>query len=63
MSEVETLLTIHDVADKLKVSLRTAQALVSSPKFPRPIVFGPRLRRWKASDVAEWIDDQARRAA
>lgn len=36
MTDMEPLLTIHDIADRLKVSLRTAQSLVVVPGFPRP---------------------------
>lgn len=45
---------ITDIAGQLGVSVRTVYRL---PGFPSPIRFG-RLVRWRAEDVAAWIEKQ-----
>ena len=49
------LLTAEEVAAMLGVSERTLWRLLSAGKVPKPIRFG-RNTRWRAAEVAEWID-------
>lgn len=48
------LLTAEEVALRLNVSERTLWRLLSAGKLPKPVRFG-RNTRWKATEVAEWI--------
>jgi excisionase family DNA binding protein len=48
------LLTAEEVALRLNVSERTLWRLLSAGKLPKPVRFG-RNTRWKAAELAEWI--------
>lgn len=55
------LLTVGEVAELLRLSQRSvwrfaAHAAAGLERFPVPITIGPRLRRWRALDVAEYLD-------
>ena len=52
---LDLLLTREDLAGYLKVSPRQVDAMHS--KLPQPIYVG-RLPRWRASDIAEWVEKQ-----
>jgi prophage regulatory protein len=49
------LLTADEVAAMLGVSERTLWRLLSAGKVPEPVRFG-RSTRWRAAEVADWID-------
>ena len=49
------LLTAEEVAAMLGVSERTLWRLLSAGKVPKPVHFG-RSTRWRAAEVAEWIN-------
>jgi prophage regulatory protein len=49
------LLTADEVAAMLGVSERTLWRLLSAGKVPQPVRFG-RSTRWRAAEVADWID-------
>jgi len=49
------LLTIGEVADLLKLSIRTIRRLADSGKMPRPVKVGA-LIRWKAIDLESWVE-------
>jgi excisionase family DNA binding protein len=49
------LLSADEVAAMLGVSERTLWRLLSAGKLPQPVRFG-RSTRWRAAEVAEWID-------
>lgn len=52
------LLSVQDVGKMVGVSrstvLRWAKEL---PEFPKSVRFGLNTARWKASEIAEWIDN------
>lgn len=54
MQDQPVLLTAEEVALRLNVSERTLWRLLSAGKLPKPVRFG-RNTRWKATAVAEWI--------
>lgn len=48
------LMTVRDVAAKLKVSSRQCWKLVASGRLPQPVRLG-RSVRWRADDLAAFI--------
>ena len=58
-SEAKTaaeLMTSHQVAECLAVSVRTVWRLVASGKFPQPVRYNRKLVRWKTAEVARYIE-------
>src|SRR5262245_43581815 len=53
------LLTSHQVACRLSLSVRTLWRLVRAGKFPQPIRYNRKLVRWKTADVARYIAELA----
>ncbi|MBM4038885.1 MAG: hypothetical protein FJ290_10255 [Planctomycetes bacterium] len=54
-------LTVGEVGELLRLSHRSvwrlaALAAAGRESFPTPITIGPRLRRWRARDVAAYLD-------
>jgi len=49
------LLDIRAVAQLLDVHTRTVRRMADAGRMPRPLKVG-RLVRWRAGDVADWID-------
>jgi predicted DNA-binding transcriptional regulator AlpA len=58
----EPLLSALDVAARLSVCTRTVWRKVARGELPPPIHLGPKLRRWHARDVAQYLR-RLRRAA
>lgn len=52
------LLSAREAAEALSVSLKQFYKIAKEDGFPRPIVLGPRLHRWRAKDIANWYDNQ-----
>lgn len=52
----DRLLTSRDVANRLAVSCRTLWRMVKLGTFCRPVRRNRKWVRWKASDVAAWIE-------
>ena len=50
------LMTSQQVANRLAVSVRTLWRLVAAGKFPQPVRYNRKLVRWKAVDVARYIE-------
>jgi predicted DNA-binding transcriptional regulator AlpA len=58
------LLTPDEVASQLKIERRSfLRTVAKQPDFPAPIRIGPRILRWHAEHVAQWIERSTRRAA
>lgn len=51
----EHLFNVRDVASRLKVSVRTVWKLAATRKLPPPLRIGG-ARRWKSSDVENFIE-------
>lgn len=50
------LLTIREVCELLKVKKTTVYKWVrEDPTFPKQIHLGPRVVRWDADQLAEWV--------
>ena len=55
--EQKTLLfTLSLIAQMVCLSPRMIQKMVKQGRFPRPVRIG-RAVRWRANDVAQWVDD------
>jgi predicted DNA-binding transcriptional regulator AlpA len=58
----EEFLTSRDLAERLKVSIRTIERLRSTDReFPKPILIGKGLKprvRWRWSEVEAWLTKQ-----
>lgn len=52
---MDSLLDANEVAQILKVSKRTFEALISQGKGPKGILIG-RQRRWRAQDIEIWLN-------
>jgi len=52
------LMTVHDIADLVQMSLRsTRDRLVHTRGFPKPILVGG-AKRWVKDEVTEWLMTQ-----
>jgi len=55
-SHPRSLLTIGDVAERLRLTKKAFHGLRRrAPDFPPPIMIGPRTFRWKEEDLNEWL--------
>lgn len=52
---VQSVLDVREVADWLKVSVRTVWRLARGPGFPKPVKLGERVTRWRAEDLAAYL--------
>jgi predicted DNA-binding transcriptional regulator AlpA len=50
------LLTSHQVARRLAMSVRTLWRLVAAGKFPQPVRYNRKLVRWKSAEVSRYIE-------
>ena len=55
-NNLETLLTVKDVADILSIGVRTVWRWAAQGKIPRPIRLARNTLRWKASQLQEYMD-------
>jgi predicted DNA-binding transcriptional regulator AlpA len=56
-----TLLTPRELAAALRVGKSTAQRIAARPGFPVPVRLSARLVRYRADEVQQWIERQAKR--
>ena len=49
------LLTVNEVASRLRMSSRTIWRMQEAAKLPSPVRLG-RVVRWRRSDIEQWID-------
>lgn len=54
---MERLIDRDELRKILSVSRNTLSKLIESGMVPRPIVLGPRLNRWRASDIERVIQN------
>jgi hypothetical protein len=52
----DELASIHEIAQLLEVTERTAQRYAQRPDFPAPVdtIAGGRIRVWRSRDVERW---------
>ncbi|MFO0843917.1 MAG: helix-turn-helix domain-containing protein [Gemmataceae bacterium] len=50
------LLTSQQVANRLAVSVRTLWRLLAAGKIPQPVRYNRKLVRWKAAELARYIE-------
>lgn len=55
VTELAVLLTAEELAEMLKVAVRTVWRLRSSGKLPRPVSIGSSIR-WRKNEIVAWID-------
>jgi prophage regulatory protein len=56
------LLRIQEVNATTTLSKSCINLWVAQGRFPKPITLSPTVKVWRASDIAEWIDQQAAKA-
>jgi len=56
LEQLDTLLTVDDVAELLSVCVRTVWQKVSNGSLPKPVCLSPQIRRWRASEIQAYID-------
>jgi|TARA_R110000822_G_C15240366_1_gene486295 predicted DNA-binding transcriptional regulator AlpA len=58
MDEVKippALVDVDQMAKIIGMSKSSIRSIMrTDDKFPKPIVFSPRIRRWKVSDIEKW---------
>lgn len=53
----EKLIDIHGVAEMMSMHPKSMRKIIrEDDHFPQEIVFSPRVKRWKQSDILRWID-------
>ena len=53
----DRLMTIEEVASRLKVSTATINRRTKAGKIPQRVRLGTRTRRWRESEVSAWIQN------
>jgi prophage regulatory protein len=56
------LLRIQEVNANTTLSKSCINLWVAQGRFPKPITLSPTVKVWRASDIADWIDQQASKA-
>jgi prophage regulatory protein len=52
----DQLLTLREVCELTKLSRTTVYKFVAAGQFPRHVKVGGKASRWRASELAEWIE-------
>ena len=56
----EKLMKVRDIAEMLSMSLQATYRFISRTEdFPEGINLGVRAKRWKRSEILEWIDKKS----
>lgn len=51
------LVDMSELSNMLSISQNTLRNdIIKRDDFPKAITIGPRMRRWKVSDIMEWMD-------
>ena len=56
------MLRIQEVALNTTLSKSCINLWVAQGRFPKPMTLSPTVKVWRASAIAEWIDQQAAKA-
>jgi len=55
----EKLMDIHGVAEMMSMHPKSMRKIIKEDQsFPKEIVFSERVKRWKYSEILEWIDSK-----
>jgi predicted DNA-binding transcriptional regulator AlpA len=54
--QLDTLLTVKDVAEILCMGVRTVWRKSSEGAIPKPVTLGRLIKRWKATDIQAFLD-------
>ena len=53
----EKLMDIHALAEMMSLPHQSMRKIAREEEgFPKPVLMGKRIRRWKQSEVLEWLD-------
>tara|TARA_R100000541_G_C1886868_1_gene83098 strand:+ start:364 stop:594 length:231 start_codon:yes stop_codon:yes gene_type:complete len=53
----EKLMDIHAVANMMSLGHQSARKLIRiSEDFPKAIILGERIRRWKQNEIIDWME-------
>ena len=56
----EKLMKVSEIAKMLSMSLRSTYRFISKAEdFPEGINLGVRMKRWKRSEILEWIEKKS----
>jgi predicted DNA-binding transcriptional regulator AlpA len=58
-ADAPTLLRASDICSRLKISRSCWLAWVAAGEAPEPAIKAPRFTRWRAADVAAWVEAQS----
>lgn len=58
MSEIKSLMSVEDVAERLGVSVVTLWRMRTAGDFPEPMTIGRRSKRWRPETVEAYIERQ-----
>jgi prophage regulatory protein len=50
------LLTVGDVARRLRISRRTVWRWSAAGRLPAPLRLGPQCTRWRAAEIQRYVD-------
>lgn len=56
----ERLLKREEVEALVGLGKNTLYRLIAAGEFPRQLAVGPRARRWRLSEVQEWLESRPR---
>ena len=56
--QINRMLTVHEVADKISLSKSTIYRMIDKEQFPKGKLFGVRNRRWSETEIDTWITNQ-----
>ena len=58
LKEIDRLLRRHEVEQLVGLARSSLYAKVAARDFPAPVKIGERGVRWRASDIAAWIESR-----
>lgn len=61
IKQIDPLLSIKEVAKALSISHTSVVRLIKKEDFPKPIYIMAQSRRWRASSIDAWIDEQMKK--
>ena len=56
MTDDDRMMTAREICGLAGFSLMTLHRLIKAGRFPRPLVVGPQVRRWRTGEVKAWLE-------